>query len=267
MLLRCAVDAVTVLSPHDTARPDEAAKLAEGEAGRQPMHGNDTLARNDARASEAGWLGVEIMQLAVDWQLCHNLGDGTVAVRVDPGSPARKAGIQSGDYVVSVNGVSLEEFNARRPAVGTTALLKIFRKQKGNLLFETILAKLPVSKPQRPNKATVPCGRPVPRKERYKWLAQMSGRPTLRPLEKAIATRLMTHYLNREGNAAYPSHATLARENNVCVRTVQRSLSNLQEHGLLGIISRKMEGRSNIYFPCWPDRGGKVVQLTTKGVE
>jgi len=107
---------------------------------------------------------------------------------------------------------------------------------------------------------TTPCGLRVNRKDRPKWLAHVTGLQSLLPLDKAIAARLMTYYCSRAGDA-WPAHATLARENNRCVRTVQRALARLHDHGLLQIISRKKEGRPNVCWPCWPDAGGKVVQL------
>jgi hypothetical protein len=219
--------------------------------------------------SEIGWLGVEILQDAVDWPLCAELGDGTVRVRV-LGNPAKKAGLQNGDYVISVNGISLQTFLGSHPAVGATAILKVCRETPhGQLVQQSIevtLVRPPRPGSQRPTTLTVPCGARVQRKERFRWLAQVSGpSPMLRPLDKAIATRLLTYYCDRSagddcGNA-YPSHATLAAEQNVSVRALQRSLAALHDSGLLEIRSGKKQGRSNVYWPCWPNAEGKLVQL------
>src|SRR5262249_35095209 len=90
------------------------------DTGRPPAHGPNLV------CSPQGWLGLEILQQTVDWQLCLALGDGTVCVRVEPGSPAKKVGIRTGDYCRSVNGMSLETFNESQPAAGSVALLKMF---------------------------------------------------------------------------------------------------------------------------------------------
>jgi hypothetical protein len=221
---------------------------------------------NGANPSDPGWLGLEVLQHAVDWKLWAELGDGTACVRVDPGSPAAKAGIRTGDYVTLVNGTTIEAFMAGRPVAGTTAVIKALRKGLGVQFFEAVLAKRPAVKPARASKPAIPCGLPVQRNEKLKWLAYVSGESTLNALDKAIAMRLVAYYVNKKGDA-YPSHATLARINNVCVRSVQRSISNLHRHGALSVVSRKKEGRSNLYSPCWPEPGGKVVQFGPKGTQ
>jgi PDZ domain/Helix-turn-helix domain len=221
-----------------------------------------------ASSSELGWHGIQILHHPVDWPLCYQLGDGTVCVRVDPGSPARKAGLKTGDYLISVNGTTFEAFSEGRPIAGTTAVIKAFRKGAGVQYLEAVLIARPSPRPvtTRLCRPAIPCGRPVERNGKLKWLALVSRKSTLTPLDKAIATLLMTYYCNRKGDA-YPSHATLARINNVCVRSVQRSISNLHRHGLLSVASRKKEGRSNLYSPCFPEEpSGKVVQIGVKGI-
>jgi len=70
-----------------------------GELAKMPYdRDSDRPAGYGASQYEPGWLGVEIMHHAVDWQLCCSIGDGTVRVRV-LGNPARKAGIKNGDYI------------------------------------------------------------------------------------------------------------------------------------------------------------------------
>src|SRR5215475_4931669 len=143
-----------------------------------------------------GYLGLKEMTHAVNWQLALDLGDGVARVMVAPRSPAKKAGIASGDYVVSINGTTFEAFSAKRPPVGAVALVKVFREGKGFLLFDAMLSEQPRPKtPQRtPLIESAPCGAPAARGGRLKWLSGIAGDPRLSPRDKAIATRLALYY-------------------------------------------------------------------------
>jgi hypothetical protein len=215
-----------------------------------------------------GHLGLEEMSHAVDWQLALDLGPAVARVLVTPRSPAKKAGIASGDYVVSVNGTSLEAFTAGQPPAGTVALIKVFRVGKGFLLFDAILSERPeITRPSKALATAVPCGAPVARNERLKWLSRITGDPRLLPMDKALAARLVLYYLNRKGEA-YPAHDTLANELSVSVSSVKRSIVKLQRAGLLHIASGRKRGRSNCYSLSWPnDSGSNVVRILRGGNE
>src|SRR5713101_8041976 len=163
-------------------------------------------ANERAKPIAPGYLGLNEMTQAVNWQLALDLGRGVARVMVAPRSPAKKAGIASGDYVVSINGTTFEAFSAKPPPVGAVALVKVFREGKGFLLFDATLAEEPLPKAARriPPIKSVPCGAPVTRGERLKWLSRITGDPRLSPRDKAVAARLALYYLNRCGEA-YPA--------------------------------------------------------------
>jgi PDZ domain len=208
-----------------------------------------------ANPTEAGWLGLEILQHTVDWKLCVQLGDGTVRVRVDAGSPANKAGIKTGDYVISINGVSLEEFEAGGLRIGTKAIIKAHRE--GQVIFAEVTIR-PRPKPKRQKQlplapcAVVPCGADVERNERLKWLDQVTGDHMLRPIDKLVAVRLMVRYANRFTGIAYPSIKKLAADLGVARRSVDFAVKRLHRAGYHDLKSGKAEGRSNEYTATWP---------------
>jgi hypothetical protein len=158
-----------------------------------------------------GWLGLEIKDQAVDWNVILALGDGAVCVRVPVSSPARKAvpiGLMTGDFVISLNGKSYSVFHdADVPPIGSKVAVKAVRTGV------VIWTEITVGRKPRPITKTlppaVPCGAPVKRKERLQWLMRVTGQSGLTPLDKALAARLMVRYVNRDG-IAYPGIDRLA---------------------------------------------------------
>jgi membrane-associated protease RseP (regulator of RpoE activity) len=211
----------------------------------------------------SGYLGLEQMTHAVDWRLVRDLDGDASRVAVAPRSPARKAGIRSGDYVVSINGSTFEAFNANPPPVGAVALVKVFRAGTGFLLFDATLTDKPLPKPAQRSRAfaSTSCGQPVARNDRFKWLSRTTGDPRLSPRDKALAARLVVYYLNR-GGEAFPAHNTIATELGASVSSVKRSIENLRRAGLLHVVSGRIQGRSNRYSLCWPaEHASNVVPI------
>jgi hypothetical protein len=211
-----------------------------------------------ARGNDAGWLGLEIMDQGVDWNVILALDDGTVRVRVPAGSPAKKAmpiGLVSGDYLVSLNGQSFEAFHANTPPIGSKVAAKAVRN--GVVIWtEITIGRKPKSVANTLPPA-VPCGYPVKRKERWQWLARVTGMSGLTALDKAVGTRLMVRYTNRDG-IAYPGIDRLAGDFDVQRRAIERAITRLRRAGLVAVISGRTVGRTNRYTLTWPDLSNVV---------
>jgi hypothetical protein len=213
---------------------------------------------NGIEPSQPGWLGLEIMDQAVDWNVILALGDGTVRVRVPTSSPARKAapiGLVNGDYVVSLNGQSYEALHADIPPIGSKVAVKAVRNGVVIWTEITVVRKLkPVTKAVP---VAVPCGAPVKRKERPQWLMRVTGMSGLTALDKALATRLTVRYVNREG-IAYPGIDRLAGDLGVARSSIERAITRLRRAGFLVVTSGRAVGRSNSYTLTWPDPGNVI---------
>jgi hypothetical protein len=200
-----------------------------------------------------GWLGLEIMDQGMDWNVILALGDGTVRVRVPVGSPARKAvpiSLVTGDYVVSLNGKSYEAFHADVPQIGSKVAVKALRN--GGVIWTEITVgrkPKPVAKVVQP---AIPCGAPVKRKERWQWLTRVTGMSGLTPLDKALATRLMVRYVNRDG-VAYPGIDRLAGDLGVKRRAIEHAITRLRRAGFVAVTSGRTVGRVNNYTLTCPD--------------
>jgi Helix-turn-helix domain len=218
----------------------------------------------------AGWLGLRKQTKGIDWKLVHRLGGEAVKVIVKGNGPASRAGIETDDYVILINNVSFDEYHRVPRRVGSHVVLKVHREGVGCLVHEAKLWKPPHLRRRRAPKLkppTIPVrsGQLVAQNERLKWLNLVGSKTYLSPIAKAVAVRLVSGYLNRLEGRAWPAHATLARDLNVSVATVQRALRELVNDGLLLINSHKSSGRTNDYVPTWPAgaRGaGNIVRLS-----
>jgi hypothetical protein len=203
-----------------------------------------------------GWLGLEIKDQAVDWNVLLARGDGAVCVRVPVSSPARKAGLMTGDFVISLNGKSYSAFHdADIPPIGSKVVVKAVRNGV------VIWTEITVSRKPRPITKTlppaVPCGTPVKRKERLQWLMRVTGLSGLAVLDKALAARLMVRYVNRDG-VAYPGIDRLAGDLGVARSSIEHAIIRLRRAGFVAVISGRAAGRTNSYTLTWPDVGNVV---------
>jgi serine protease Do len=114
---------------------------------------NDVIAdlKNDGRVTR-GWLGVQIQPVSAD--IAESLGlegtDGTLVADVQPRSPALKAGLKSGDAILTLNGEIVEGPRdlARKVAElkpGTKAKFEIIRDGK-KMVKSVKLGTLPGAK-------------------------------------------------------------------------------------------------------------------------
>jgi hypothetical protein len=204
---------------------------------------------NGLKPSEPGWLGLEALDRGVDWKTIVALGAETVCVRVDVRSPAKKAGLRTGDYVIEINTATFEAFHAGGLQPGTRAVIKAWRD--GQVIWgEATISLRP--KPARKEKlSVVPCGADVARNDRLKWLTHVTGDPVLLVADKALAARLMVRYANRSG-VSWPGIKRLAADLGVARRTIDYSIQRLHRAGYVDIKSGKKEGRSNEYTLTWP---------------
>jgi hypothetical protein len=188
-----------------------------------------------------------------DWLLWGGRLAG-VGVLVDaaPGSPAWNAGIINGTWILLIDGKSFALFEETRLQAGTAVSVKAFRPECGNIDVELVLGVRP--KPSRPRKvfpiASV-SGALVTKKDRPKWLMQVSGCTGLTSADRAVAMRLATKYA-RERAAAFPAVARLAADLSVSKSTVERGLARLRTAGFVKIVSGRKSGRVNHYFITWP---------------
>ncbi len=99
---------------------------------------------------ERGWLGVEIQGVTPD--MARSLGldapKGAIVARVNEGSPAAKAGVKTGDLILSFGSISIGAVNDLTRAVadtkaGTSRDLRIIRDGRQQTLKVTIAALEP----------------------------------------------------------------------------------------------------------------------------
>jgi serine protease Do len=96
-----------------------------------------------------GWIGVQIQDVTAD--LAESLGltasRGALVAEPQPGSPAARAGIESGDVIVSVNGKEARDSRETARTIsslppGTTATVIVVRKGQ-HKTFNVMLGNLP----------------------------------------------------------------------------------------------------------------------------
>jgi hypothetical protein len=209
-----------------------------------------------AAATGRGWHGMrprnQKLYTPADWKTWGGRLAGVgVLVDVTPGSPAWRAHLRDGAWVLMINGQSMELFESVGAVVGTAVRVDAFHPDVGNVSVQFRLAERP--KPSRPRRAAITravSGAPVEKRERRQWLTKLSDCANLLPIDVAIATRLAMKYAN--GSEAYPSIERLARDLRVSSRTVKRGIVRIRASGFIDVRSGKRAGRSNRYCLTWP---------------
>jgi hypothetical protein len=203
---------------------------------------------NNAPDANHGYLGlVERKYIEVDWDAVAEHGP---CVIVRPYSPAWRAGVRSGDFIISINDVSYYDFYAVLPPPGTAFKIVFWRKGHGRLTaFETLgtTPKFPERKDICPENEP---GKPVAKRERPEFI---QGFISKHLILKAIDTRLLSLLLNYEGpKGIIPKRRTLAQDLSCSLSTLDRSIRRCRGAGFLRVESGKSERHSNSYTVTWP---------------
>jgi hypothetical protein len=234
-------------------------------------------ARRTKRSASIGWHGMVSAKLEVDWKLAIELApDGQACkVVIMPRSPAHKAGLRSGDYVVSASSspvadMPLAELDARALPPGSDVYVKFHRPQWRAREIQTTVVRLreplqPAKSPAWKKGKPVPFGPEVARDDRKRFLSEMATHPRMSPLGYRILGRLVHHY---DGpNGIYPSYATLARD--VRCKRRQTAITQIDRLSWLGVVEvvkfagvRTQGGFTNRFLIHWPEGwGSNVVKL------
>lgn len=215
--------------------------------------------------------------MEVDWRLAIDLAPDHIASKViiEPRSPARKVGLRSGDYVVSISPsamevMSLGDFDAGNFPVGLDAFVRFHRPGENcSGKIQTVIVRLG----KRPRVPIVPpwqqmprvaFGPEVARNDRARFEAQMTMHPLLPHLGFRILVRLVRYYDGPKG--AFPSYATLARDVGCERRAAINQINRLEWLGIVEARRRAgvkgIGGTTNLYVIHWPERWGPVVKLS-----
>jgi hypothetical protein len=200
-------------------------------------------------APAPGYLGLTQRSIEVDWKAVTEHGP---CVIVATPSSAWKAGLRSGDFVVSINDITYETFHSAIPAADTRFVIIAWRKDIGEITVVGRLGRLPKSRQKRllASSPATPSGRPVTKKERPFF---MQGFISRHADLKALDTRLLSLLLNHEGpKGIIPKRITLARILRCSLSTLDRSLRRCEHGGVLRVESGKSCRRSNRYSVTWP---------------
>jgi hypothetical protein len=220
------------------------------------------------KSSAPGWYGLGLAKLEIDWQLAAKLApDGeAVKVTVAPRSPARRAGIRTGDYVTSVSprqhaGMSLLEFDAGKHPAGTVAFVKYYRptwRDPRHIELALVTLSAPPGPPKQKWWERLPrCdpGEEVQRDQRKNFLGQMAAHRHITKLGVRLLTRMLHHYQGRLGIC--PSYRSLMQDMGTRRRaTVIEHMHALEWVGVVevetgaGVPTR--DGRTNAYRITWP---------------
>jgi len=97
-----------------------------------------------------GWLGVVVQELTPPVAEALNIDHGVIVIKVLPGSPADKAGLQPGDIILAFNGKPIKtatdlQFMVMKTKPGTGVELTVLRGEK-KLTLKVVIGKQPSEK-------------------------------------------------------------------------------------------------------------------------
>jgi len=230
----------------------------------------------EKRSAGLGWHGMDVLSIEVDHKLIAELTpDGSAAmIGVAPGTAAARAGLRTGDYVLTIgphgHGVPLREFDRLELPAYAQVIVR-FHRPRYHRAAEVELKLLKLGRPRHRKKPPwwerLPkgtCGREVqPGKDRAAFAGQMARYPQMPKAAHQILTLLLSYYGGRAG--AFPSYGTLARDlGSLRRQTARENVRALEWLGLLEV--RKGGGRvgssaadgrgggtTNRYVLHWPE--------------
>jgi hypothetical protein len=171
-------------------------------------------------------------------------------------SPSAKAGIITGDWIVSLDDERSDLWEEHGAPVGSRVRVIAYRSAIGPYTVDVVLApqaaRMPRQRQRRPDTyPKVAAGRHLGAKERLQWESAMYDDPALTARARDLAMRLAARYANAR-NMAWPSRATLARDLHVSTDTIDRARKRLTDRGWVKWMSGRRTGESNRYWLTWP---------------
>jgi hypothetical protein len=215
-------------------------------------------------AAIPGYLGLTERTILVDWESVAQRGP---CVFVASRSPAWKAGVKDGDFVISINGVSYDAFHSALSSPGTIFRLVAWREGLGKITLVGQLGVTPKTRSALPweDSSATPSGKPVTKAERPLFV---QGFVSAHPGLEAVDTRLLSVLLNYEGRKGIiPTRRSLADKLHCSLSTLDRSKRRCLHEGVLRIESGKPLRRSNRYYVTWPANHPKSRETPEHGSE
>lgn len=220
------------------------------------------LSPDVAAPAVAGWHGLHPATLEIDYALLLELTPDATAIKilVDDGSPAKAAGLHTGDYIVAARSSQLgalpvAECIRRALPVGDELVVQIYRPGWPRRILRTMVVRVRAARRAAKPLVRAPFGPEVQPKDRLKFLAGVMGVPGIKPEGSAILQRMLAHYDGPRG--IFPSVGTIARDIGLEVRATQNHLRRLEQLGVLEVRrnagARTGSGWTNRYVVHWPD--------------
>lgn len=227
-------------------------------------------------AAGRGWHGMRARPSRFyrpeDWRTYDKLRAMAVLVDVVDHSPAWRAGIRNGAWLLLINGMTLETFEARGMPVGSMVVVKAFQPGFDDLDVTLTLVDQPKPKraPRRASRSRVPpaeCGKIIVRCERPKWETALDEAAYLSAPARVIGGYLCNRAIRDSGTTdEWP-----VKRIGACLgfghRTVERALQELRRAGFLAIVSGRRARRNNRLSCTWPKsvRDETIVYLRPPG--
>jgi len=214
-----------------------------------------------------GWHGMDAISIEVDHRLVAELtpADGSVVkVGVISGSPASRARLRTGDYVIAIGEygreVPLAEFDRLRLPAYAQVFVRFHRIGR-HRVGESEVVGLKLGR--QPGRKKPPWWERLPKtapgrevesgNDRAAFAGQMAAHPHMPKVAYQILIRLLSYYASKGG--AYPSYGTLAAD--VGCRRRQTARENVRALVWLGVLEvRRGEGR--VLSRAADRRGGGV---------
>jgi hypothetical protein len=225
-----------------------------------PIDGSDESGATSALPR--GWHGMTLRNQSRytpnDWKAYNALGAPTAfIVDVADYSPAWRAGLRSGSWIVQIDGKSFEAFERIDTPVGAAVLVKAFHAVRGPMEANVTLAERPKVKraPRIASRARVPhveCGRAITREDRPKWLTKLAMARHLSFAARTVGAFLCGRAIGPSGSTDRWTYKAIARELGMARATVQRSVAELRQAGFLAVQSGRRARRINGYTLTWP---------------
>jgi hypothetical protein len=212
-----------------------------------------------------GWSGLSVLARNVNWQLSFALGDGVRQVDVAPRSPAHRAGIRPGNFVlpVRVNGapVPLEDLDTVPLAAGERIVVEFCRHDRGRssgwIPVELVLAPAPRARtiPAWKKLRPTSCGPRVRRVERAKFLNKMREHPDVTASMLRALSLALFKYDNEHNPGLWTAYSGWARDLRCSRRTAIEIVNRLRWIGAIKVVEGPSEQRStNLFQVTWPDK-------------